>query len=120
MLSFALAMSVLLASSQNAPAVPAARPLVVSYADSVACAGVTQAGSELEGNESDRGRRLFDAALYWSLTTIQMGTTSGRPDNLTERDLANARIRSVRELSRRTPATLDRLEKCVKSAPSFG
>lgn len=120
MLSIALAMSVLLAFSQSAPSAPAARPLVVSYADAVACAGVTQAGSELEGNESDRGGRLFDAALYWSLTTIQMGQASGRPNNLTERDMSNARIRSVRELSRRNSTTVERLERCVKSAPSLG
>lgn len=120
MLSVALAMSVLLAFSQSAPAAPAARPLVVSYADAVACAGVTQAGSELEGNESARGRLLFDAALYWSLTTIQMGQASGRPTTLTERDLSSARIRAVRELSRGVPTTVEKLERCVKSAPSLG
>lgn len=118
--SFALAMTLLLASGQSAPAAPAVRPLLVSYADAVACAGVTQAGSELEGNESERGRRLFDAALYWSLTTIQMGKASGRPDTLTERDMSNARIRSVRELSRRNSETVERMEKCIKSAPSLG
>lgn len=117
MLSFPLALATMVATIQTATT--PATPLVVSYGDAVVCAGVTQAGSELEGNESPRGRRLFDAALYWSLTTIQLGQASGRPPIQTERDMTNARIRSVRDLSQRDSRITERLETCMKSAPSL-
>jgi len=42
------------------------------YEEAVRCAGLTQAASELEGSESARGRSLFDASLYWSLTASQL------------------------------------------------
>lgn len=120
MLGITSAMMALVVAGQTAPAGLPARPLVVSYSESVACAGLAQAGSELEGNESDRGRRLFDAALYWSLTTIQMGKASGRLDLQIERDLSGARIRAVRDLSRRTPEATEQLSKCVRAAPALG
>jgi len=88
MLSFPLALATMVATIQTATT--PATPLVVSYGDAVVCAGVTQAGSELEGNESPRGRRLFDA-----------------------------RIRSVRDLSQRDSRITERLESCMKSAPSL-
>lgn len=117
MFSFPLALAAMVFSTQATSA--PSTPLVVSYGDAVLCAGITQAGSELEGNESARGRRLFDAALYWSLTTIQLGQASGRASVQTERDMTNARIRSVRDLSQRDARITERLESCMKSAPSL-
>ena len=103
------------AAQANAPT-----PIVMPYADVIACAGVTQAMSELEGGESEHGRRLYDAALYWSLTAIQLGQASGRPDVRTETDMTNARIRSVRELNRHDAKAVEHLENCIKSAPKLG
>lgn len=118
MASLVVTMAVALAFTPQQP-VPST-PIVFSYSETVTCAGVTQAASELEGTETERGRRLFDAALYWSLTTIQIGKASGRPDVRTERDMTTARIRAVRDLSRQHAETLTLLEKCIKSAPSLG
>ena len=56
---------------------PAQENELVSYAEAVQCAGLTQAASELEGGESVEGKRLYDAALYWSLAAMQAATTAG-------------------------------------------
>ena len=57
---------------------PAQENELVSYAEAVQCAGLTQAASELEGGESVEGKRLYDAALYWSLAAMQAATAAGR------------------------------------------
>ena len=51
---------------------------LVSYEESVRCAGLTQAASELEGGESAEGRSLYDAALFWSLAAMQAAPVSRR------------------------------------------
>ena len=127
MSSFALPalMASALALAQSAQPVPAeaqahgSTPIVMSYASVIACAGVTQAMSELEGGESDQGRRLYDVALYWSLSAIQLAQATGKSDLRTEQDMTNARIRAVRELHNRDPHTLEHLDKCMKSAPGL-
>lgn len=79
-------------------------PAAVSYEEAVRCAGLTQAASELEGGESDEGGKLYDAALYWSLTAIQAGTTAGRPGRTVDADQTRARIEAVRQLNADAPA----------------
>ena len=49
---------------------------LISYDEAVRCAGLTQAASELEGGESVLGRRLYDAALYWSWAAMQAATAA--------------------------------------------
>jgi len=91
-----------------------------SYEAAVRCAGLTQAASELEGGESDEGRSLYDAALYWSLTTIRMAQTAARPPATAEADWTRARIRAVRELSARDADARAELQRCRALAPDLG
>lgn len=92
----------------------------LSYDEAVRCAGLTQAASELEGGETGEGRSLYDAALYWSLTAMQMAQTPARPAAATDADQTRARIRAVRELSADDPAARAALERCRVRTPHLG
>jgi hypothetical protein len=98
----------------------AAQDPLPSYDEAVRCAGLTQAASELEGGESGEGRSLYDAALYWSLTAMQMAQAAARPIMATEADQTRARIRGVRELSAGDAAALTELQRCRTRAPRLG
>lgn len=102
-----------------APA-PGMRGQAASYDEAVRCAGLTQAASELEGGESAEGRSLYDAALYWSLTAMQMAQAAARPIPVTEADQTRARIRAVRELIARRPEARTDLQRCRTQAPRLG
>lgn len=93
---------------------------LVSYEEAVRCAGLTQAASELEGGESGEGRSLYDAALYWSLTAMQMAEAAARPPTATEADQTRARIRAVRELSTGDAGARAALERCRARTPDLG
>ncbi|RZJ16458.1 MAG: hypothetical protein EON91_13190 [Brevundimonas sp.] len=92
-------------------------PALISYDQSVRCAGLTQAASELEGGESGEGRALFDAALYWSLAAMQAAQASGRSTVLAEGDQTRARIISVRQLSSGDAAARAELDRCRRLTP---
>ncbi len=110
-----IAMALAAALSQaGAPTAPA------SYEAALRCAGLTQAASELEGGESREGRRLYDAALYWSLTLVQTAPAAGRGPEAVDRDQTRARIRAVRELAAEDPAALAELRGCRDRTPSLG
>lgn len=96
----------------------AVRPM--SYEAVVRCAGLTQAASELEGGESREGRLLYDAALYWSLTAIQVAQASGRAAAAAEADQTRARIRAVGELTSRAPEAAAELQRCRERTPRLG
>lgn len=98
----------------------AVRPAASSYAETLRCSGLTQAASELEGGESGEGRALYDAALYWSLTTIQSGQTANRPAATVETEMTRARVQAVRELTARNEAALTALGECRARTPSLG
>ena len=85
---------------------PAQENELVSYAEAVQCAGLTQAASELEGGESVEGKRLYDAALYWSLAA--------------EGDQTRARIAAVRRLSAEGAAGRAALRQCLQRTPNLG
>lgn len=93
---------------------------VMSYDQTVRCAGLTQAASELEGGESTEGRALYDAALYWSLTVIQVAQASGRPPAQVDADQTRARVRAVRELTADDGAARAELQRCRARAPDLG
>ena len=99
-------------SGQTAP--------LTGYDSAVRCAGLTEAASELEGGESARGRRLFDAALYWSLAASQAGDASGRTLSAIDADLTRARIRAVREFAAGETAAQDALSDCLSRTPDLG
>ncbi len=82
--------------------------------------GSAQAASALEGGESGEGRRLYDAALFWSLTTIQMAQTAARPALAAEADQTRARIRAVRELSAGDPGARADLQRCRAANAGIG
>jgi hypothetical protein len=98
----------------------AARAPVMSYDETVRCSGLTQAASELEGGESAEGRALYDAALYWSLTVIQVAEASGRPGARADADQTRARIRAVRELAADNAQARAELQRCRTRTPSLG
>jgi len=87
---FAMALLALLSPGTVQPAQAA------SYDEAVRCAGLTQAASELEGGESGEGRSLYDAALYWSLTAMQMAQAADRPAATAETDQSRAYPRCAR------------------------
>lgn len=93
---------------------------LVSYDEVVQCAGLTQAASELEGGESPEGRRLYDAALYWSLAAMQAATASGRSASVADADQAQARIAWVRRLAADSPEARAVLARCRARAPDLG
>lgn len=93
---------------------------LMSYDDSVRCAGVTQAASELEGGESAEGKALSDAALYWSLTAGQAAVTAGKTPVAADADQARARVRAVRELSAANADARADLNRCRQRTPNLG
>ncbi|GAA0194421.1 hypothetical protein GCM10010203_51850 [Actinomadura yumaensis] len=92
---------------------------LVSYEESVRCAGLTQAASELEGGESAEGRSLYDAALFWSLAAMQAATAAGKPARAAEADQTRARIEAVRQLSADAPAARAALQRCRRKTPNL-
>ncbi len=110
---FAMALTAILSLSAVQTAAP-------SYDEAVRCAGLTQAASELEGGESREGRSLYDAALYWSLTAMQMAQANARSPADAEADQTRARIRAVRELSARDATARADLQRCRARTPELG
>lgn len=92
-------------------------PSLTSYDQAIHCAGVTQAASELEGGESVNGRRLFDAALYWSLSTIQATRVAGRDPLAADRAITRIRVSAVQRLSGNDEAIRHQLNECLRKAP---
>ena len=105
---------------QSAAPATASRPTLLSYADAVRCAGLTQAASELEGGESREGRALFDAALYWSLAAAQAAEASRRGATAADTDQTRARILAVRQLSARNAQARATLRRCRQRTPNLG
>jgi hypothetical protein len=103
---------------QQAPAPAAAARL--SRAETVRCAGLTQAAAELAGGESDEGRALSDAALFWSLAAAQSGAIQGLSELDADRELTQARVAAVRSLSSGDAGAQRELEACVARAPDLG
>ena len=99
---------------------PAQENELVSYAEAVQCAGLTQAASELEGGESVEGKRLYDAALYWSLAAMQAATAAGKSAQAAEGDQTRARIAAVRRLSAEGAAGRAALRQCLQRTPNLG
>ena len=99
---------------------PAQENELVSYAEAVQCAGLTQAASELEGGESVEGKRLYDAALYWSLAAMQAATAAGKSAQAAEGDQTRARIAAVRRLSADGAAGRAALRQCLQRTPNLG
>ena len=100
--------------------VQTARPEPLTYEEVLRCAGLTQAASELEGGESAEGRALSDAALYWSLTAIQMAQGAGRTPTQAEAEQTRARVRAVRELTGDDAAARTGLQRCRARTPNLG
>lgn len=115
---FALIATTLLFSVDQNP--PTSRPPALGYTEALRCSGLAQAASELEGGESGEGRALYDAALYWSLTTIQAGQAAGRATAAVEADMTRARIQAVRQLTARDEAARATLQTCRARTPSLG
>lgn len=105
--------------NQQADSAPSPALRLTSYEDALQCAGLTQAASELEGGESPRGRILYDAALYWSLSTIQAARVIGRDPVAAEQSMARIRINAVRRISNNDGSMRDQINACVQKAPSL-
>jgi len=101
-------------------AAAALRPTAPTYAEALRCSGLAQAASELEGGESGEGQALYDAALYWSLTTIQSGQAARRPTATVEAEMTRARVQAVRELTARNEVAREALQQCRARTPSLG
>jgi hypothetical protein len=110
----------LLTTLMSTPAPVQAADGLMSYEQTVRCAGLTQAASELEGGESGRGQSLFDAALYWSLAATQAASASGRPAASADGDQTRARVTAVRELSDDDAGADAALQACLRRTPDLG
>jgi len=111
------------APSAQAPAAQApAAPVrgLLSYDETVRCAGLTQAASELEGGESAEGKSLFDAALFWSLSASQAAQASGRAAAAADAEQTRARIQSVRQLGAGSADAKSALQRCRARTPDLG
>src|SRR4051812_32632908 len=106
--------ALLTAAAQTAA--PAA-PGLISYDETVRCAGLTQAASELEGGESAEGKTLSDAALYWSLAATQAAQASNRDANAADADQNRARIRAVQQLNGGDADAKAALQRCRTRTP---
>ena len=113
-MSLLLALTSAVFTLQAAPSVG-----LVSYDEAVRCAGLTQAASELEGGESAQGRRLYDAALYWSLAAMQAATAAGKSATVAEADQTRSRIAAVRSLNGDAPEARAALQRCQKKTPNL-
>ena len=113
-MSLLLALTSAVFTLQAAPSVG-----LVSYDEAVRCAGLTQAASELEGGESAQGRRLYDAALYWSLAAMQAATAAGKSATVAEGDQTRARIAAVRMLNGDAPEARAALQRCQQKTPNL-
>lgn len=109
-----------LVAFQTAAAPVSAPARLMSYDDTVRCAGLTQAASEMEGGESAEGRALSDAALYWSLTAGQAAVTAGKTPVAADADQSQARIRAVRELTAANAEARADLTRCRQRTPDLG
>lgn len=114
-----IALGVLILAGLTAAA-PAQERELVSYAEAVQCAGLTQAASELEGGESAEGKRLYDAALYWSLAAMQAATAARKSAQAAENDQTRARIAAVRSLSAQAAPGRAALQQCLQRTPDLG
>ena len=103
------------AAMQSAPNVT-----LISYDETVRCAGVTQAASELEGGESAEGKTLSDAALYWSLAATQAAQASNRDPDIADADQNRARIRAVQQLNASDADAKAALQRCRARTPNLG
>lgn len=109
----------LLAALQTAPAVtPPAR--LTSYEETVRCAGLAQAASELEGGESAEGKALSDAALYWSLTAGQAAVAAGKSPIEADQAQSLARRQAVRQLTAGDAEARAELDRCRRRTPDLG
>ncbi len=104
---------------QDAPPAQRLQPRVIPYSELVRCAGLAQAASELEGGESDEGRALSDAALYWSLSAAQAASISGRPAERADADQTRARIAAVRQLTAADAEARTALQACRRRTPNL-
>lgn len=102
-------------AGQDAP-----RPALISYEETVRCAGLAQAASELEGGESANGQALFDAALYWSLAATQAASAAGKPAQAADADQTRARILAVQQLNAANAQARAELERCRARTPDLG
>ncbi len=102
-------------AAQTAPA-----PTLISYDETVRCAGVTQAASELEGGETAEGKALSDSALYWSLAATQAAQASNRNANVADADQNRARIRAVQQLNAGDADAKAALQRCRARTPDLG
>jgi hypothetical protein len=92
----------------------------LSRAETVRCAGLSQAAAELEGGESGEGRALSDAALFWSLAAAQSAAIQGLGEAESDRELTVARLRAVRELARGDADARAALAACRARVPDLG
>lgn len=102
-------------------AAPSVRPApLISYEETVRCAGLTQAASEMEGGESTDGKTLFDAALYWSLAAGQAAQASGKAAAVADADQGRARILAVQQLNAANAEARAALQRCRARTPDLG
>ena len=113
-MSFLALMAVLSLTAQTA------RPEALPYEDTLRCAGLTQAASELEGAENLDGRKAFDAALYWALTAGQAAQAAGKSDAAADADQTRARIAAVAQLNAGNADARADLDRCRARTPNLG
>ena len=87
------------------------------YAESIRCAGLAEAASAESDKDSEAGRKLFDAALFWGLAASEAGRKDGIPAATFSSDQIAARTRAAGELGPSNPGAAAELEACLARVP---
>jgi len=91
------------------------------YAESLACAGHTQAQSQLAEASGDRAAAAtaFDAAMYWALATMEAARRDGVAAKAAEADQLKERDRLKPLLAAADPVARAALADCLRRVPDI-
>lgn len=87
------------------------------YADSIRCAGLSEAATKLATPDSDEWRKSFDAALFWGLAASERGQKDRVLATRFKADQVAAREKALGELKAGDAAAKAELAACLKRVP---
>lgn len=120
-----IASAIMAAASQSAPQpatddVPRPTEPLLSYEAALRCTGLTQAALQIEGGETAKGRQLHNAALFWSVSTIQASSMRGQTPTDHEAELNTVREKALKALTDADPTAQHNLAECRQRLPFDG
>jgi hypothetical protein len=87
------------------------------YAESIRCAGLAEGAAGLEDPATARGRRLYDAAIFWGMAASERARKDGlSPDRFTA-DQKRAAEQAGAELRGGGGGAAAELDRCLERVP---